>query len=485
MQIKTKLKLIGVLPFLMAVTFGVTAYNGHEQLRELRDLTAVADGMLDQVEQMEAAIQRLLETRAADQRQQAYLLADSLTIQLYVAGQRFEIFVTPEVVAELRQRMLRTHSLILELDARYLPILTALELSHIQQLAQQFQIEISHIQPILHQLRHLSYRHAVRYSDKLWQTESILTIATALLVLALMAPVLWRIATALHTLSVGTQAHSSDGMPLSLQLSGTDEFAQLAHEFNQMAQRLAHADHQRKIHLIELENAVQDLENFSYSVSHDLRAPLRAIDGFVAILMEEYAPVLDVEGLRLFAVVSSNAKKMEQLINDILALSRAGRLELEPSQIDMTALAREVWAQLMERQPERAVHFHCAELPKIAGDARAIRQVWQNLLDNALKFTNGRTPAVIEISASHQGTMTRYCVTDNGVGFDSAYQNKLFGLFLRLHGMEEFEGTGVGLAIVKRFIQKHQGSVDGTGAVGKGATFCFNLPSTPLPPSSV
>ncbi|PQJ96353.1 sensor histidine kinase [Chromatium okenii] len=230
--------------------------------------------------------------------------------------------------------------------------------------------------------------------------------------------------------------------------------------------------------MAELENAVKDLENFSYSVSHDLRAPLRAIDGFVAILMEEYAPLLDAEGLRLFAVVSTNAKKMEQLINDILALSRAGRLELEPTQIEMTALVFEVWDALIEQQHERPIVFECAPLPAIYGDARALRQVWQNLLGNALKFSAGCNPARIAVTAQREGNMIRYCVTDNGAGFDPAYRDKLFGLFLRLHGMDEFEGTGVGLAIVKRFIQKHHGEVTGIGEVGKGATFCFTLPMT-------
>ncbi len=247
-----------------------------------------------------------------------------------------------------------------------------------------------------------------------------------------------------------------------------------------MSQRLANAEAARKKRATELENAVKDLENFSYSVSHDLRAPLRAIDGFVAILKEEYAPQLDAEGLRLFGVISANAKKMEQLINDILALSRAGRLELESSQVDMNALVNEVWSALSEHQEDRSIQFQCADLPGIACDLRAIRQVWQNLLGNAIKFTQGRDPAVIEVSAEQREGMIRYSVKDNGAGFDPAYAGKLFGLFLRLHGMDEFEGTGVGLAIVKRFIQKHHGETEGTGAVGVGATFSFSLPIQPF-----
>ncbi|MBK1695353.1 sensor histidine kinase [Chromatium weissei] len=476
MRIKTKLKLIGVLPLLMAITFGITAYRGHQNLRELRDLTAVADGMLDQTEQLEATVQRFLETRATQFRQQAYLLIDSLEIQVYVVAQRFEHSATAKLVNTLRHTITHVHWIVMELDALYLPMLTAADVIQTQQLARRFQIEISHLQPILHQLRLLSHHQVIDYSNVLWKTEFILIITTALLVLILMIPVLYRIASALQILDFGVLAQGTNGIPPPLRINGKDEFSQLAQEFNLMSQRLARAEQARQIHMAELENAIKDLENFSYSVSHDLRAPLRAIDGFVAILMEEYAPVLDAEGLRLFAVVSTNAKKMEQLINDILALSRAGRLELEPTQIDMTALVLEVWNALLEQQTERPIVFECMPLPSIDGDARALRQVWQNLLGNALKFTAGRNPARIRVTAERECNYIRYCVIDNGAGFDSAYSDKLFGLFLRLHGMDEFEGTGVGLAIVKRFIQKHHGEVTGSGAVGEGATFCFTLP---------
>jgi signal transduction histidine kinase len=477
MGIKTKLKLIALLPLLMAVAFAVTAYRGHESLRELRDLTDLADGMQDQVEQMESNVQRFIETRADRFRQEAYLLIDSLEIQAYVAGQRFEAPSAPEIVAELRQRLIQSHLLFMELDAFYLPTLNVVGIARLQQIAQRLQIEISQIKPLLHRLKHDSHRSVVAHSDKLWKTEFILIVVTALLVLVLMAPVLYRVASALHTLSQGTRELGQDGIPQRLTLSGKDEFSQLARDFNQMSQRLAEAEAVREKRTAELENAVKDLENFSYSVSHDLRAPLRAIDGFVAILKEEYAPQLDAEGLRLFAVVSANAKKMEQLINDILALSRAGRLELEPSQIDMNELVDAVWTNLSETHAERTIQFRCADLPEVFCDPRAIRQVWQNLLGNALKFTQSRDPAVIEVSAEQREGMIRFSVKDNGVGFDPAYSDKLFGLFLRLHGMDEFEGTGVGLAIVKRFIQKHHGEVEGTGAVDAGATFTFSLPN--------
>jgi light-regulated signal transduction histidine kinase (bacteriophytochrome) len=226
----------------------------------------------------------------------------------------------------------------------------------------------------------------------------------------------------------------------------------------------------------QLEIANADLESFSYSVSHDLRAPLRAIDGFAAILREDYAPHLDDEGKRLFQVVSDNAKKMGQLIDDILAFSRAGRLEPQAAKIDMNALAREVWQGLEPQRAGRAIEFHLLDLPVACGDAAAMRQVLQNLLSNALKFSCGRDPALIELGCEPSNTENVYYVRDNGAGFDMDYADKLFGLFQRLHGMDEFEGTGVGLAIVKRFVVKHGGRVWAEGKCGEGATFWFALP---------
>ncbi|MDP1611177.1 MAG: ATP-binding protein [Sulfuritalea sp.] len=226
----------------------------------------------------------------------------------------------------------------------------------------------------------------------------------------------------------------------------------------------------------QLEAANAALESFSYSVSHDLRAPLRAIDGFVAILAEDYAPRLDDEGRRLLKVVSDSADKLGQLIGDILAFSRAGRHELSVSPIDMTALVREVWQVLEPQRRERQVELRLGELPQACGDIVALRQVWQNLLANALKFTRGRAPAVIEISGESTATEVLYQVRDNGAGFDPTYAAKLFGPFQRLHNASEFEGTGIGLTIVKRFIAMHDGRVWAEGKPDAGARFGFALP---------
>ena len=229
----------------------------------------------------------------------------------------------------------------------------------------------------------------------------------------------------------------------------------------------------------QLEQANKDLEGFSYSVSHDLRSPLRAIDGFVAILSEEYRDKLDEEGLRLFGIVQDNARKMGELIDDILAFSRAGRLDIERQHIDMTQLVMSVWQNIQSQFPDREIDFRCDDLPSIDADHNAIRQVLSNLLNNAVKFSAASNPVVIEVKSEVIDGYVRYSVSDNGIGFSTDYKDKLFVMFQRLHGMDEFEGTGVGLAIVKRFIQKHGGRVDAQATPGEGATFSFDLPNRP------
>jgi PAS domain S-box-containing protein len=225
-----------------------------------------------------------------------------------------------------------------------------------------------------------------------------------------------------------------------------------------------------------LEAANQELETFAYSVSHDLRAPLRAIDGFSRILTEEYAAALDLEGQRIVGVIREGARKMAQLIDDILAFSRMGRQEIAPGAIDMDELVR---AALKDLEPALAgcnVKIVINPLPAFLGDGPMFQLLWANLLDNAIKFTRPKCAGSIEVGAQAGDKEIVYYVKDNGVGFDMQYANKLFGVFQRLHVQSEFPGTGIGLAIVKRIVARHGGRVWAEGKVNDGATIYFALP---------
>lgn len=226
----------------------------------------------------------------------------------------------------------------------------------------------------------------------------------------------------------------------------------------------------------ELEEANRDLESFSYSVSHDLRAPLRAIRGFANILRDEYAEGLGEEGLRFSAMIVQNAERMGQLIEDLLSFSRAGRGRMLRNVISMTRLARSVIDELQLQGGNEGVEFDLEPLPDAVGDEAMMRQVWMNLLGNALKFTLPKGVGRIEVSALPGEGESVYRVKDSGVGFDGALAHKAFGIFQRLHSSADFEGTGVGLSIVQRIVSRHGGKVWAEGVPGEGATFYFSLP---------
>lgn len=227
----------------------------------------------------------------------------------------------------------------------------------------------------------------------------------------------------------------------------------------------------------QLEAANKELEAFSYSVSHDLRTPLRAIDGFSHILLEDYTDKLDDEGKRLLKVVRDNTSRMAQLIDDILKFSRAGRLEIASVEINMEELTRAVCEELGPTATGHEVQVEIEHLLPATGDRAMMRQVLVNLLSNAFKFTRFKEVARIKVGSFNEGNEVIYFVQDNGVGFDMQYVGKLFGVFQRLHGVTEFEGTGIGLAIVKRIVTRHGGRVWAQGKVNEGATIYFALPT--------
>jgi light-regulated signal transduction histidine kinase (bacteriophytochrome) len=223
-------------------------------------------------------------------------------------------------------------------------------------------------------------------------------------------------------------------------------------------------------------NANAEFESLVYSVSHDLRAPLRAVDGFSQLLVDEHAGSLDDEGRRLLEVVRRNSRLMGVLIDELLAFHRLARQEIRCSSLDMTGLAR--WGYEAASSPEaRArIEFRLGELPVGQGDATMLKQVWRSLLSNAVKFSSRRESPVIEVGGRVEEEENIYFVRDNGAGFDPEYAGKLFKIFQRLHGPREFEGVGAGLAGVRRMVLRHGGRVWAEGAVDAGATFSFALP---------
>ena len=225
----------------------------------------------------------------------------------------------------------------------------------------------------------------------------------------------------------------------------------------------------------QLEDANKELEAFSYSVSHDLRAPLRSIDGFSQALLKDYNGVLDEQGKDFLNRVRSASQKMATLIDDMLNLSRISRSEFHYEKVDLSLIAREIADDLQKTNPDRRVEFIITDGLIDTGDLHLLRIGLENLLGNAWKYTGKNPAARVEFSATQIDGKKNYYVRDNGVGFDMAYAGKLFGAFQRLHSMAEFEGTGIGLATVQRIIHRHGGHVRGEGKVNEGATFFFTL----------
>ena len=259
-----------------------------------------------------------------------------------------------------------------------------------------------------------------------------------------------------------------------------DELGKLARAFNSMAVQVRNAQQDMEKKIIErtdqLETVNKELESFSYSVSHDLRAPLRAVNGYAQMLKEDYGAQLEPEASRRMNKIIDSAKKMGQLIDDLLAFSRLGRKELTKMNFSMNEMVSEIYEELKKNEDHRDITFNINNLPLSFADSITMKQVWINLISNSLKYAKRKEKTIIEIGSQIKEDEIIYYIKDNGAGFDMRYADKLFGIFQRLHSNEEFEGTGVGLAIVQRIISKHGGRIWAEGKVNEGATFYFSLP---------
>jgi signal transduction histidine kinase len=250
----------------------------------------------------------------------------------------------------------------------------------------------------------------------------------------------------------------------------------LFHSINQNLNARNRVESQLRKASSEIQYLNKELEAYTYSVSHDLRAPLRSIDGYSQILNEDYANNLDGEGRRIIQVIINNARRMGHLIDDLLDFSRIGRKEMIKTDFDVQNMVQEVIRELTEQRNGHSVNIKVLPLEPARGDFSMLRQVWVNLISNAIKYSGKKQEAWIEIGSFHEPDKTCYYVKDNGVGFNMEYVDKLFGVFQRLHKSEDFEGTGVGLALVKRIVHRHGGSIWAEAKVNEGATFYFTLP---------
>jgi light-regulated signal transduction histidine kinase (bacteriophytochrome) len=250
-----------------------------------------------------------------------------------------------------------------------------------------------------------------------------------------------------------------------------------------LRREVAELQERERLRAEELAAAYRDLESFSYSISHDLRAPLRTIDGFAKVLEEDFAATLGEEGRRVLGIIRGGSQKMDRLIVGLLEFSQAGRQPLALSPIDMSLMAKSAAAEVMALYSGAPPSIDIGDLPPASADATVIHQVWCNLIGNALKYSAKRPEPRIKVSGRIEGREAIYQVEDNGAGFDMAYADKLFGVFQRLHKAQDFAGTGVGLAIVHRIVIRHGGRIWARGERDVGACFQFALPAG-APPSS-
>ncbi len=288
----------------------------------------------------------------------------------------------------------------------------------------------------------------------------------------------------LKQLTSAASSIASGDLSTKVNVNRHDELGKLARAFNAMSVQIqnAHGELENKVkdRTAQLEAVNKELEAFSYSVSHDLRAPLRAVSGYTQMLKEDYGPGLDAEANRIMNTILHNAHMMGQLIDDLIAFSRVSRKEVAHHKINMKELAEICLREIQENNGRKKYDVQIDPLPECQGDQSMIKQVWMNLISNAVKYSSHEQSPRIEIGYKEDENGLIYFVKDNGVGFDMQYAHKLFGVFQRLHSPEAFEGTGVGLALAKRIINKHSGDIWAESAPGKGATFFISLPKTTM-----
>ena len=494
MLIRTQLRLAAVLPAVFAVLIGSVLWVTAHHIRQARvDADLAAQVRVANFELNILTQEYLLYggARAEWQMRLRHRLMGELLPRLSY---------DEEEARELIEALKRGH---VELGSLYDLLLKGKTVPR-EQLVGALLVKAQNIRAKAEQLANIQHRNV----DELqWRSDMIVIgaitalVGVSVLLLALLAK---RLIGGIVQIDHGVRRVAAGDLEHPVELARGDELGELASSFNSMRDRLRDSyisietlkaeiarrvDAETRLHLLnanleervirrtaELEASNKELEAFAYSVSHDLRAPLRAIDGFSHKVILNYGEKLDDEGRRLLQVVRDSALRMGQLIDDLLGFSRMGRREMALQALDMRTMVRGVIEELRALEPQREIDFVLGALPPAEGDAAMLRQVWINLINNAMKFTRHATRAHIEVGGHAEGGELVYSIKDNGAGFDMRYADKLFGVFQRLHRQDEFEGTGVGLALAQRILVRHHGRIWGEGTPGAGATFRFALP---------
>lgn len=497
MLIKTKLRLVALLPTVFAVLIGGIVWATTLKVNQAHEDAEAAETAQRFNFELNILTQEFLMYGGAR-------VESQLRIRHRALGELLARLSSDEPEGQaLIEAMKRSHQ---ELGSFY-DLLLGSKMAAREQIIGALLVKAQDIRAKARQFADIQHQQVVdfqRHADVI-----VMVAITALSVLSMILLTLMsrRLMQGIGQLDDGMRKVAAGDLGYETQLDTADELGALSKVFNDMGRQLRdsytsidklkdeiskrqeaekrisqlNAELEERVHLrtAELEVTNKELEAFSYSVSHDLRAPLRAIDGFSRKVVMDYGGKLDEEGRRQLQVVRENAQRMGQLIDDLLAFSRMGRREMALQSLDMDVFAKDVAAELGAAEPQRIIEFAFLPLPRVMADGAMLRQVWVNLLANAIKFSSQRQVAHIEIGGRTEGEEAIYWVKDDGAGFDMQYAAKLFGVFQRLHRQDEFEGTGVGLAIAQRILHRHSGRIWGEGLPGVGATFWFALPLNP------
>jgi signal transduction histidine kinase len=372
---------------------------------------------------------------------------------------------------------------------------SALSIANREILVGQLDVRIASIMVDIQAMDAITVEHYVEQEKWLRITRIVSLMALAGVIMGLLALLYWRVVIPIIKIEHASARISAGQLDEVVSISGNDEIAALAASFESM--RIALRKHMRALdaahqqinqenemlvqrvdeRTAELRAANQELDSFAYAVSHDLRAPLRAMSGFSQALIEDYGPQMPSEASDYLQQINLASLRMGELINGLLLLSRSTRTELRHDVIDLSAMSQYILADLAHADPARQVACEVAPGLTARGDPRMMEAALRNLLDNAWKFAMRTPQATIRVCAEQRDGETFFCVSDNGAGFDMAHAGKLFQPFQRLHRQEEFPGTGIGLATVQRIVHRHGGVITAESTPGKGARFCFSLPA--------